>query len=249
MSATRDIVPGVHRMANSFVNWYLVEDDGRLTAIDAGLPGFKGSLEDDLRTLGFGREDVAAVILTHSDSDHTGLATAMHEAGARVLIHAVDDPTLRKPGPKSGDAKPIKILPEMWRPSFWRLLGGMFIHGGARPIPFEDAETFEQGALEDVPGRPRVIPTPGHTPGHCAFHFEQHGALFVGDAMCTWNPVTARGGPQLMPHAFNVSNADALSSLDAIEPIEADVLLPGHGEPWHEGVSTAVAEARSRGRA
>jgi len=93
-----------------------------------------------------------------------------------------------------------------------------------------------------------VIPTPGHTPGHCAFHFEQHGALFVGDAMCTTNPVTGHEGPQLMPHAFNESNAVAMSSLDAIEPVDADVLLPGHGEPWLDGVSSAVAEARSRGR-
>ena len=37
-------------MTNSFVNWYLVEEDGRLTAIDAGLPGFKGSLAEDLET-------------------------------------------------------------------------------------------------------------------------------------------------------------------------------------------------------
>src|SRR5437763_15357380 len=206
MPSTRDVVPRVHRMANSFVNWYLVEEDGRLTAVDAGLPGFKGSLASDLNALGLRTEDVEAVILTHSDSDHTGLAGVLHEAGARVLIHAADEPKLRKPGPKSGDAKPINIVPEMWRPSFWRLAGSMFLHGGARPTRFEGAETFEGGMLE-VPGRPRVIPTPGHTPGHCAFQFEQHGALFVGDAMCTTNPVTGHEGPQLMPHAFNESNA------------------------------------------
>ena len=184
------------------------------------------------------------MILTHSDSDHTGLTDVLHEAGARVLIHAADEPKLRKPGPKSGDAKPINIVPHMWRPSFWRLAGGMLLNGGARPTRFEGAETFEEGLL-DVPGRPRVIRTPGHTPGHCAFHFEGHGALFVGDAMCTWNPLTGRKGAQLMPHAFNESDAEARSSLDAIQQIEADVLLPGHGEPWRDGVSAAVAEARS----
>ena len=240
-----DIVPRVHRVINSFVNWYLVEDAGRLTAVDAGLPGFKGDLEGDLTALGFSPGDVEAVILTHSDGDHTGLVGVLHEAGARVLIHGIDEPKLRKPGPKAGDAKPLNIVPELWRPSFWRLAGSMFLRGGARPTRFEGAETFEDGSL-DVPGYPRVIRTPGHTPGHCAFLFEEHGALFVGDAMCTWNPVTGAKGAQLMPHAFNESNADALSSIASIESVEADVLLPGHGEPWREGVPAAVAEVRSR---
>lgn len=226
------------------MNWYLVEDTGRLTAVDAGLPKFEGSLDEDLRALGFSRADIVALILTHSDGDHTGLTRVLHSAGARVLIHARDEPKLRKPGPKSGDAKPMNMLLEMWRPSMWRLAGTMFLNGGARPPRFEGAETFEDGVL-DVPGSPRVIFTPGHTPGHCAFHFAEHRALFVGDAMCTWNPLTTRTGPQLMSHGFNESDATARSSLDAIEAIDADVLLPGHGEPWRDGVSAAVAEARS----
>jgi glyoxylase-like metal-dependent hydrolase (beta-lactamase superfamily II) len=245
MTATADIVPRVHRMANSFVNWYLVEDNGRLTAVDAGLPGFKDSLASDLSSLGFHPEDVEAVILTHSDADHTGLVGALHEAGARVLIHSVDEPTLRKPRPKSGDAKPLNMVAHMWRPSFWQLAGAMISNGGGRPAKFEGAETFEDGVL-DVPGRPRVVPTHGHTVGHCAFHFEEHGALFVGDAICTKNPLTRATGPQLMSHGFNESDAEAMASLDAIEAIDAAVVLPGHGEPWRDGAAAAVVEARSR---
>jgi glyoxylase-like metal-dependent hydrolase (beta-lactamase superfamily II) len=227
------------------VNWYLVEDGGRLTAVDAGLPGFKRSLATDVAALGFGLGDIDAVILTHSDPDHTGVAKAMHEAGARVLIHSTDEPKLRKPGPKSGDAKPINMLRELWRPSLWRLIGSLLLAGGARPTRISDDETFGDGDALDVPGRPRVIPTPGHTPGHCAFHFEQHGALFVGDAMCALNPVTGHTGPQLMPHAMNESDVLARQSLDAIEPIEAGVLLFGHGEPWRDGVAGAVESARA----
>lgn len=183
------------------------------------------------------------MILTHSDADHTGVAGALRESGARVLIHAADEETLRKPGPKSGDARPINVVPEMWRLSFWRVFGSMLLAGAARPTRIEKPETFEQGIL-DVPGNPRVIPTPGHTPGHCAFYFEGHDALFVGDAMCTLNPITGRRGPQALPRPLNVSNESALRSLDALEPVEAGVLLPGHGEPWREGVEAAVREAR-----
>jgi hypothetical protein len=31
--------PGVHRLSNVYTNWYLLEAGGRLTVLDAGLPG------------------------------------------------------------------------------------------------------------------------------------------------------------------------------------------------------------------
>jgi glyoxylase-like metal-dependent hydrolase (beta-lactamase superfamily II) len=43
----------------------------------------------------------------------------------------------------------------------------------------------------------------------------------------------------------NVSTVQCLESLRAIEEIQADVLLPGHGEPWGFGVSAAVERART----
>jgi glyoxylase-like metal-dependent hydrolase (beta-lactamase superfamily II) len=245
MPATRDITARVHRLGNWFVNWYVVDDGGRVTVVDAGLPGFKRALESELSSLGFGLGDVEAVILTHSDGDHTGVAQALHEAGARVLIDSADEPKLRKPGPKSGDAKPINIVPDLWRPTLWRVILSMMAAGGVKLTRVEDAETFGDGDVLDVPGRPHVIPTPGHTAGHCAFHFPEHDALFVGDAMCTLSPVTGRTGPQLMPQAMNESNAKALKSLDAIAAIDVDLLLFGHGEPWRDGASAAVGQARA----
>jgi glyoxylase-like metal-dependent hydrolase (beta-lactamase superfamily II) len=242
---TPQVVPRVHRLGTSMFNWYVVEEGGRLTAVDAGLPGFKSSLDYDLGELGFRTTDVEAVILTHSDADHTGVAQALKNAGARVLIHRADEPKLRKPGPKSGDAKPINLVKELWRPSLWRFAGAMMRDGGFNPTKVTDAETFGDGETLDVPGHPRVVPTPGHTPGHCSFHFAAHATLMAGDAMCTLNPMTSSTGPQLLPRAYNESNEQALRSLDALEPIEADVLLFGHGEPWREGVASAVRQARS----
>jgi glyoxylase-like metal-dependent hydrolase (beta-lactamase superfamily II) len=199
----------------------------------------------DLATLGFTQGDIDAVILTHSDVDHVGLVPMIHEGGARALIHHADEPTLRKPGPKSGDAAPQKALVELWRPSFWRTIFGMVEGQGFRLRKITDAETFGDSEVLDVPGSPRVIPTPGHTRGHSAFHFESRGALFVGDAMCTLNPVTHRRGPQLMPRVMNESDDQAARSLDALESLEADVMLFGHGEPWRDGVKEAVTQARA----
>src|SRR5215218_2781743 len=40
----RDVADGVHRIGEHFLNWYLVEEGGRLTVVDAGLPASWRSL-------------------------------------------------------------------------------------------------------------------------------------------------------------------------------------------------------------
>jgi|tagenome__1003787_1003787.scaffolds.fasta_scaffold20763286_1 glyoxylase-like metal-dependent hydrolase (beta-lactamase superfamily II) len=243
-----NVVPHVHRLGSEFVNWYLVEDGDRLTAVDAGLPGFASELERDLHELGHRVDDVEALVLTHSDADHTGIAKVLREAGATVYIHGYDQATLASPGPKGGDARPVKLVRDLWRPTLLRTIVAMAGKGGARPTAIEGPELFADGDVLDVPGRPRVIHTPGHTPGHCAIVFEDRGALFAGDALVTWNVVTGSRGPQLMPRAMNVSNAEARESLDRLGRLEGvRVALPGHGEPWH-GPATALVQ-RARGAA
>ena len=248
MKGPVEIAPGVHGLGSEYVNWYLVEDGDQLTAVDAGLPGFAKHLDDDLRALGRHRSDVAAVVLTHSDADHTGIANDLREAGARVLVHADDEGTLSKPRPKTGDASPIHLLPYLRRATPWRLFVHMGRLGGARPPAVKGAETYADGDVLDVPGAPRVVHTPGHTPGHCVLVFEGVGALFVGDALCTWNPLTGARGTQLMPSPLNVDNERCFESLDRIEGLHASVVLPGHGDPVRESPAAAVAHARQMGR-
>ena len=234
-------------MGRELVNWYLVEEAGKLTAVDAGLPAFADGLQSELDSAGLRLEDVEAVVLTHSDGDHTGLTPVFREAGARVLIHSDDEATLRRPGPKGGDGAPIRLVPYMWRPAFWRFLGGMARRGGGRPPKIEGAETFADGDVLDVPGRPRVVHAPGHTPGLSAFLFEDRGALFVGDALCTWNPLSGALGPQVMPKHFNVDYEQCFRSLKAFDPLTASTLLPGHGDPWEGSPAEAVRAANAAG--
>lgn len=243
-----EIVPRVHRLGSKFVNFYAVEAEGRLTIVDAGMPGYADTLEEDLRAIGRTPADVEAVILTHSDSDHTGIVLTLREAGARVLIHSADEASLAKPGPKGGDASPLHLLPVLWRPTLWQFAVALARSGGMKLPKIEHPETFADGDELDVPGRPRVVHTPGHTPGHCVFHFAEHGALIVGDALCTWNPITGSRGIQLMPRQMNVSDAQALESLARFEALEADVVLVGHGEPYRERPRVAAAGAREKAR-
>jgi len=243
-----EVVPGVYEMGSDLVNWYLVEDGGSYTAVDAGLPGFASDLERQLTALGLSARDVKAVVLTHSDADHVGLVPQLRAGGARVLIHADDAPTLARPRPKQGDASPRHLLAHALNWRLWRVLLMLVKDGAAKPPRIADAETFSDGEVLDVPGRPRAVHMPGHTPGHCALLFEGHGALFVGDGLCTVNVLTEQRGPQVMPSLMNWSTDECFRSLAAIEGLPAEVVLVGHGEPVHDTPEAVVARARDAGR-
>jgi glyoxylase-like metal-dependent hydrolase (beta-lactamase superfamily II) len=248
MSASKpyEVCAGVYALGSELVNWYLVEEGGRLTAIDAGLPGFAKRLDDDLSALGFKREQLAALVLTHSDADHTGIAPHLKESGVAVLIHEQDAETLRKPRAKGGEAAPIHMLPQLANPRLWALVVRFARDGAGRPRGVEPTRTFASGEELDLPGRPRAIHTPGHTAGHCAILCEGRGALFVGDALCTYNVLSGRRGSQLMPRQMNESTAECAQSLGAIEGVAGQAVLPGHGEPFLGTPAEAVAQARER---
>jgi len=92
-----------------------------------------------------------------------------------------------------------------------------------------------------------VVHAPGHTPGSAALLLEGRRVLLTGDVLATRNPLTGRVGPQIMPSGLNRDTPQALGSLEVLDRIAADILLPGHGEPWTEGAAEAARLARAAG--
>jgi glyoxylase-like metal-dependent hydrolase (beta-lactamase superfamily II) len=239
------VAEGVHRLTGGVCNFYLIEDGGKLVLVDAGAPRDWDLMVGALAALGRRLQDLEAVLLTHGHSDHTGFAErARTTAGAPVWIHQVDAAVAQgaKPGKNDG-----KVRSYLLRVEFYRTLFSLARRGGTKLIPIQEVSTFADGETLEVPGRPRAVHAPGHTPGCAALLLEGRRVLLTGDVLATRNPLTGRVGPQIMPSAFNRDTPQALRSLAVLDGVPADVLLPGHGEPWTKGAAEAARLARVAG--
>jgi glyoxylase-like metal-dependent hydrolase (beta-lactamase superfamily II) len=238
----RDVAPGVHRVEDANTNWYLVEDDDGITIVDCGIP----ASWDSLRTaLGHRLDEVRAVVLTHGHFDHVGFAErARAELGVPVYVHENDVPLTQHPWRYDHERRRTPYLLTQVRAM--PIVATFLRHRAFWPRPIGAVTRFENGSLP-VPGRPTVIPTPGHTLGHCALHLPGRDAILAGDAIVTLDPYTGRTGPRLVARAATVDGARNLASLDAIAATGARVVLTGHGKPWTEGAEAAVNLARRAG--
>jgi glyoxylase-like metal-dependent hydrolase (beta-lactamase superfamily II) len=233
------IAPGIHRIGdNSMINSYLVEHAGEVTIIDAGVPGYYKDVAGELTAMGRTPGDVRALILTHGHTDHIGFAERLRRVGrVPVLVHEADAALARGevPNPAKGYGR-VRLGPLVG--FLWFTL----MRGGLRTPRLHEVATFGDGATLDVPGTPQVILTPGHTPGSAALHVPSLGALFAGDAFATYSVTTGVRGPQVAP--FTADVAQAVASLTRLEEIAADVVLPGHGDPWTGGMREAIRRIR-----
>jgi glyoxylase-like metal-dependent hydrolase (beta-lactamase superfamily II) len=236
---------GVHRLTPGVCNFYLIEDGGKLVLVDAGAPRDWDLLVRTLPALGHRLEDLDAVLITHAHSDHTGFAErARNTVGTPVWIHQADAAVAKGAKPAKNDGKARSYL---LRVEFYRTLISLTRRGATKLIPIQEVSTFADGETLAVPGRPRAVHAPGHTPGSSALLLEGRRVLLTGDVLATRNPLTGRVGPQIMPSGLNRDTPQALRSLDVLDGIPADVLLPGHGEPWTDGAAEAARLARLAG--
>jgi glyoxylase-like metal-dependent hydrolase (beta-lactamase superfamily II) len=238
------IAPGINRVgSDSIINSYLLDDAGEVTIIDAGLTGFYRHLPAELASMGRSIGDVRAIVLTHGHSDHMGYAERLRrERQVPVWVEEADAALARgeAPNPSTG------MGPTRLRPLIGFLWFTLLRSGLRRPVVAEVA-TFGDGATLDVPGSPRVVLVPGHTPGSAALHVPRLGALFVGDAFATYAVTTGDRGPRIAP--FTADPAQAVASLARLEGLDAGYALPGHGEAWVDGIDAAVRAIRNAGPA
>jgi glyoxylase-like metal-dependent hydrolase (beta-lactamase superfamily II) len=177
---------------------FLVRGGGRTVLVDTGNgertrgqhEGAAGLL-DRLADLGVAPDEVDVVLLTHFHGDHVGWNLESDGGpitfpGARYHLHEADLAYLAAPG-----------TPDTPGNAFSRSRLDPLIEAGR-------LETFD-GESSPAPGFV-MVPTPGHTPGHCSILVESQGErlLIVGDAAPNvahlehpeWTPVFDLDGPR-----------------------------------------------------
>lgn len=138
-------------------NAFLVADEATKQAVLFDAPDHTVvPLLEEAKRLGF---DVIGLWLTHGHFDHLAdhAEVTKRFPEAKVLIHALDEAKLNKPG-SSMFPLSFKIPP--------RKSDG----------PLEDGQKLNIGSLEV-----EVIFTPGHSPGHVMFYLPKENVLVGGD--------------------------------------------------------------------
>ncbi|WP_043802625.1 MBL fold metallo-hydrolase [Deinococcus gobiensis] len=194
------------------MNSALVREDDGFTLVDTGIPGSAPALLKAAADLG---APIRRVVLTHAHDDHVGSLDALHAAlpEAEVLISGRDARLLR------GDLGLDPGEPQT------PLRGGL---RGAKTAP---TRLLRLDGTDRV-GHLRVVPAPGHTPGHAALLDTRDGTLLCGDAFQTVAGVRVCSDRRgLFPlTAFATWHAPtALHSAQALADLHPTRLVPGHG--------------------
>jgi len=140
--------------------------------------------------------------LTHGHFDHLADHAVVKSRfpDARILIHPLEEPRLRDPRSRMFDL-PFTIPP------------------GTPDGLVNDGDVLRIGSLEV-----RAIHTPGHSPGHLAFHIPSESVLIGGDLI-----ICGAVGRTDLPGCSEAQLFDSIRKIMQLPPETR--LLPGHCEP------------------
>ena len=228
MSDLSPVVPGLWRVELGAVNAYLLEDGDRLVLIDTGSPGSAPKILDAVAHLGRPPEAVGAVVVTHLHPDHAGaLAAVLAATGAEAWMHPADAAEVRV-----GNAfRPYVTSSGVLN---WVLERVMIRAAPDHVDPAPVAREVEDG--DAGPGGLRVVGAPGHSAGHVALFWPEHGGVLVAGDACSNLPVLA-------PSIVYEDRELGRRTLRELAAMDYEVAVFGHGNPIVRGASRKMLAA------
>jgi len=220
----------------------LVWDSGSAALVDSGYSGKEGELLAQAREALGDLEHLAALVVTHQDIDHIGGGEGILARLGRpipVYAHELDAPYIRgeklliklaSMGEASGFKPeiPAGVPPEKVK---------AFLAALARPPRLRVTDEVRGETRLPLAGGIRLIPTPGHTPGHLCLYHEPSRTLVAGDAL-----VAAGGRLELPPPALCWDPAMARTSLGRLTGLAIERVICYHGGLVEAGAAERLRE-------
>ena len=216
-----------------------------IVLFDTGIGG-KGRLRQldlALAQAGFGVEDIGLLVCTHSHIDHYGLASSIvATAGCELWMHpAWEHVRLLADRPGGGAEHRLEVARQSGVPvaplERYRESREDNEETGIDAIQVPDRELVPGVEVETDLGTWQVHETPGHAPSHVVLHNPERKLMISGDHLLGRTVLFFDHGHTPDPVG------EFLSSLTAVEPLETELCLPGHGRPFRDP-EAKIAEAR-----
>ncbi len=234
------VVPGIWRLRLPLpwpgvphCNAYAVAAGDGVVLVDCGLheAGSLAQLERAMGQVGLALTDVRLLVCTHAHSDHYGQAASVVDAsGCELWMHHADAHMRASiEDPESRLARRFEIARQSGVPveplRAWSASARERGSGIARLV--EPDRALVAGVVVETDLGPwTVVETPGHAPSHVCLHQPEHRLLISGDHLLgrvslyfdySWTPDPV---------------GEFLSSLDAVERLDARLCLAGHGRTF-----------------
>jgi glyoxylase-like metal-dependent hydrolase (beta-lactamase superfamily II) len=249
---TERVLPGVWRLRLPLPwpgvphgnAWALAAGDG-IVLFDTGMGG-RGRLRQfdlALAQAGFGIEDVRLLVCTHSHTDHYGLAaTITDEAGCELWMHpAWEHVRLLADDPAAALEQRLEVARQSGVPPAalerYREARSGDAETGIDAIRVPDRDLLPGVEVLTDHGAWQVHETPGHAPSHVVLHQPESKLMISGDHLLGRTVLFFDHGHTPDPVG------EFLASLTAVEPLEVELCLPGHGRPFRD-TDNKIAEAR-----
>jgi glyoxylase-like metal-dependent hydrolase (beta-lactamase superfamily II) len=218
-------------------NAWAVAADGGIVLFDTGMggPGRLRALDLALAQAGFGVEDVRLLVCTHSHSDHYGLAGPITAAaGCELWMHpAWGHIRLLADDPEAAFERRIEVARQSGVPAEalarYREERGENAESGVEELREPDRELVAGvDEVETDLGTWQVHHTPGHAPSHVVLHQPERRLLITGDHLLGRTVLFFDYGHTPDPVG------EFLGGLEAVEPLEVGLCLPGHGRTFRD---------------
>jgi len=223
---------------NGGVNAYLLENEYGLTLIDAGADSDENweRLLDTLKQAGRSIGDIDRVLITHHHEDHIGLLhRLLAERNIPVFAHPEAIPRMRF-DPAYAEMR-VEFFRNLYRDMGCGQLGEAEIAGlrrrqkeYARLQVDGDIRPAAPDALSAVAGL-EPIESFGHSPDHVMLYDAREKVLFSGDHVLPGINSNAIVEPDLRGGRLKTL-VTYYRSLKRCRNIDAELALPGHGEPF-----------------